>query len=380
MDCSKATLARSERFMRRAVELARKGRGQVAPNPCVGSVLVQDNKIVAEGWHAKFGEPHAERECLANAIDKGVNPTGGSLFVTLEPCNHHGKTPPCTEAIIKAGVSRVIIGAMDPNSVAAGGAEKLRKHGLEVVSSVLEQECLDLIADFKHWQTTDRAWCILKMAATLDGKIASRTAKPEPISSPQSFKDVHCYRALADAIMVGGTTFTNDNPSLTCRLDENLKGKDQPYAVVVTSTLPAITCGLTLISKRPSQTIFLTNETTAKSNKAQDLQKIGVRVWGLPALKNGQGLDLKSGLTRLRQKLGCHYVLCEGGGQLATSLMEQGCADEFVLYLAPRILGDDQAKPLFTGRSVASMTEALNLRISRFEPCGPDLKITLLSR
>ncbi len=380
MDCSKATLAHNDRFMRRAVKLARKGRGQAAPNPCVGSVLVQGNEIVAEGWHAKFGGPHAERNCLANAADNGVNPTGGTLFVTLEPCNHQGKTPPCTEAIIKAGISRVVIGTMDPNPVAAGGAQKLREHGIEVVTDVLKQECLDLIADFQHWQNTDRAWCILKMAATLDGKIASRTGKPEAVSSPQSFKDVHRYRALADAVMVGGTTFTSDDPSLTCRLDKALKDNDQPYAVVVTSTLPIVTCDLKLIGKRPKKTVFLTTETEAKSKIAHALQEIGVRVWGLPRIKGDQGLELKKGLARLRQELGCHYVLCEGGGLLATSLMEQECTDEFVLYLAPRILGDDQAKPLFTGRSVASMSETLNLRVSRFESCGPDLKITLLPR
>lgn len=367
-----------ERFMRRAMELARLGRGPTAPNPCVGAVLVREGRILAEGWHQKFGQPHAERECLADARHKGVDPTGSTLYVTLEPCNHHGKTPPCTEAVLEAGITRVVIGAMDPTPVASGGAELLREKGLAVTTGVLERECRDLIADFLHWQTTDRAWCILKMASTLDGKIASRSGKPEPVSSPESFEDVHRYRAFADAVMVGGTTFTGDDPALTCRLNDTLSEDNQPYAVVVTSSLPATSCDAQLIRKRSHQTVFLTTEAAAQSDLAFALQEIGIRVWGLPAM--AQGLDLQAGLTRLRQELGCHYVLCEGGGGLATSLLAQGAADEFVLFLTPRLLGDDQAKPLFTGRVALSMADSLNLRISRFEPSGPDLKITLIPR
>lgn len=368
--------------MRQAMDLARKGRGPSAPNPCVGAVLVQDGKVVAEGWHGKFGQPHAERECLADARLKGVNPADCTMYVTLEPCNHHGKTPPCTEAVLEAGVPRVVIGCLDPTPEASGGAQTLLEGGVEVMTGLLEQECSDLIADFVHWRETERAWCILKMASTLDGKIASRSGTQEAVSSPESFQDVHRMRAFADAVMVGGATFLGDDPSLTCRLKDDLADHDQPYAVVVTSALPVATCDLQLIAKRPGKTVFLTTEEAASSKMAGALRDIGVRVMGLPAapanLHGLDGLDIGKGLELLRSELGCHYVLCEGGGRLATSLMQQGLANEFVLYLAPRILGDDKGKPLFTGRTGATMAETLNLRLSRHEPLGPDLRLTFM--
>ncbi|MGE4291248.1 MAG: bifunctional diaminohydroxyphosphoribosylaminopyrimidine deaminase/5-amino-6-(5-phosphoribosylamino)uracil reductase RibD [Desulfovibrio sp.] len=375
-------LSSHEVIMARACELARQGRGPTAPNPCVGSVLVCDEEIVAQGFHRRYGGPHAERECLANARSKGVDLSRCTLYVTLEPCNHHGKTPPCTDAVLEARIPRVVVGALDPNPVAQGGAERLRAAGVEVVTGVLEQDCLDLIRDFSLWRTSDRAYCILKMASTLDGRIAARTGKPEAVSSPESLRDVHRLRALADAVIVGGNTFVQDDPSLTCRLDEQLdsghdqqlNNSEQPYAVVLTSRLPGADCELQLIRKRPQQTIFWTTEEAAKSGTARALEEIGVRVWGLP--QRGPALEIAAGLTRLRRELGAHYALCEGGGRLALRLLEQGCADEFVLYLAPRALGDDQAVPLLAGRECRTMRQALDLRLGRCEPSGPDLRLT----
>ena len=163
-------LAVHEGFMRRALELAERGRWSTAPNPTVGAVLVKDGAVAAEGWHQVCGQAHAEVNCLRDAASKGVDPRGGTLYVTLEPCNHFGKTPPCSHAVLEAGISRVVIGMLDPNAKAAGGADFLREHGVEVVSGVLEQECRDLVADFLVWQTTRRPYVILKMASTLDGR------------------------------------------------------------------------------------------------------------------------------------------------------------------------------------------------------------------
>lgn len=382
MDNSPATSADArldERMMARAVELARRGRGPTAPNPCVGAVLVRNDQILAEGWHRQYGGPHAERDCLADAADKRVNPRKCTLYVTLEPCNHHGKTPPCTQAVIDARIPRVVVGCVDPNpDVAGGGVQRLREAGAEVVVGVMEQECRDLISDFLVWKETDRAYCILKMASTLDGRIAGPSGAPEPVSSPESFADVHRMRGFADAVIVGGQTFRGDNPSLTCRIDDTVSGPNQPYAVVVTKQLPDSDCDLNLIRNRPTQTIFWTDEDTAESGTARALMEADVRVWGLPW--HGKRLDLKAGLTRLRKELDAHYALCEGGGGLAMSMIEQHAADEFVLYLAPRILGDDTAKPLFTGRSVTSLAQTLDLRIARFEPSGPDLRLTLMPK
>lgn len=361
--------------MAEAVKLAYQGRGATAPNPCVGAVLVDDDRVVAQGWHTRFGKLHAERECLADAKRRGVNPAGMTMYVTLEPCNHHGKTPPCTEAIIEAKVGRVMVGALDPNPKAAGGVQRLRDNGIEVVTGVLERECLDLLADFRLWQESHSTFNILKMAATLDGKIASRRKVPEAVSCARSFEDVHELRSKVGAVVVGGNTFYADNPSLTCRQTPLPEDFTQPLAVVATSRLPESDSRATLIAERAQSTIFWTTDAAARSEKADALRALGVRVWPLPG---GPGcLNLALGFERLRYEYGVHYTLCEGGGGLAMQLMEQGLADEIVHYVAPRVLGDNLAPSAYSGRGDVSMRDALNLRITRVEPSGTDIRLTL---
>ena len=187
-------LAVHEGFMRRALELAERGRWSTAPNPTVGAVLVKDGAVAAEGWHQVCGQAHAEVNCLRDAASKGVDPRGGTLYVTLEPCNHFGKTPPCSHAVLEAGISRVVIGMLDPNAKAAGGADFLREHGVEVVSGVLEQECRDLVADFLVWQTTRRPYVILKMASTLDGRISTQGGSCQKITNDASHAVVQRLR------------------------------------------------------------------------------------------------------------------------------------------------------------------------------------------
>jgi diaminohydroxyphosphoribosylaminopyrimidine deaminase/5-amino-6-(5-phosphoribosylamino)uracil reductase len=380
MPFSKAISSPDDRFMARAVELARNGRGPTAPNPCVGAVLVHDDRIVAEGWHTRYGRLHAERECLAQARERKVfaqaDPAECVMYVTLEPCNHHGKTPPCTEAILDAGIGAVRIGAMDPNPRAAGGAETLRAAGVDVATGVLQRECEDLIADFLVWQRTGRTYNILKMAATLDGKIASAQRVPEPVSCPESFVRVQELRKLAGAVIVGGGTFRADNPSLTCRASGLPEGFCQPLAVVVTSLLPGPDAASTLLRDRPEQLVFWTPQQAAESDTAEALRTRGVRVIGLPG-KDG-GLDLAPGFAFLRTECGCHYTLCEGGGHLAMSLVDQGLADELVYFMAPRILGDESAPSAFAGRSGMTMKQAVDFRISTAQACGRDLMLTLM--
>lgn len=381
MPFSKATSnPDDERFMARAVELARNGRGPTAPNPCVGAVLVHGGRIVAEGWHTRYGKLHAERECLAQARERDVfaqaDPAQCVMYVTLEPCNHHGKTPPCTEAILEAGIGAVRIGVMDPNPKAAGGAETLRAAGVDIITGVLQQECEDVIADFLVWQRTGRTYNILKMAATLDGRIASAERKPEPVSCPESFARVQELRRLADAVIVGGGTFRADNPSLTCRVPGLPDDFEQPLAVVVSSCLPEPDAAGTLLQKRPEQLVFWTSHQVADSATAKALRAKGVRVLGLPG-KDG-GLDLAPGFDMLRRECGCHYTLCEGGGHLAMSLVGQGLADELVHFVAPRILGDDSAPSAYAGRKGVSMAQAVDFRISAVEPCGCDIMLTMM--
>jgi diaminohydroxyphosphoribosylaminopyrimidine deaminase/5-amino-6-(5-phosphoribosylamino)uracil reductase len=368
----------NEAFMDRAVRLARRGRGATAPNPCVGAVLVRDGVIVAEGWHTRFGKLHAERECLADARRKGVDPRGATMFVTLEPCNHHGKTPPCTEALIEAGVAEVVVGTRDPNPVAAGGVEKLRSHGIAVTVGVLEEKCRDLIDDFLLWQNTHSPYNILKMAATLDGRIAARARRPEAVSCPESFARVHDLRAMAGAVIVGGNTFYADNPSLTCRKENLPADFVQPWGVVVTSRLPNDPSRFTLLRERPERAIFMTSQTAARSPQADVLRRRGTSVWPLPG--RAGALVLSCGFERLRYDRACHYTLCEGGGRFAMTLIEQGLADEIIHFVVPRILGDDDAPAAYSGREAPSMAQALDFRIADLESVGTDLMLTLRSR
>lgn len=380
MHCSKANsaFADHETFMARAVELALQGRGHTAPNPTVGAVLVRDGLIVAEGWHTRCGELHAERECLADAKKRGVDPSGCTMYVTLEPCNHHGKTPPCTEAILESGVQRVVVGAMDPNSVAAGGVDRLRRHGIEVLTGILEQECTDLIADFRIWQGTGRTANILKIAQTLDGRIAARHGRPEPVSCPESFAEVQRMRSFVHAVVVGGNTLYADDPSLNCRA-EGLPGDFiQPYAVVVTSRLPEPDADLKLLRQRPEQLVFLTTQEAAMGDTAEALSEMGVSIFGLPRLEEGEnagGLDLAAGFELLRSELQCHLTLVEGGGRLALSMVRQGLADELLVFLAPRVLGDEEAKANFSGRGALDMAGAFDLRLCSCQPSGKDLRL-----
>ena len=382
--------------MQRAIDLALQCRWQTAPNPSVGAVLVQDGQIVAEGWHRGAGQPHAEVEAIAAARAAGVSLPDCTLVVTLEPCNHQGKTPPCTGAIVEAGIQRVVVGAKDPNPIASGGSEFLQNHGVSVISGVCEQDCLDLVDDFITWQVTDYPYTIVKLASTLDGRIATRTGHSQWISSEESRLSVHSFRKRMDAILVGGNTFYHDNPKLTCRtLETGETSGKQPLAVIATSRLPEAGGNFFLLRERPEQTIFWTTITTAASTKAEALRKLGVRVMGLPSLSStGQDgtqansrtqgvrsqLDIREGLRVLRKEYGCLYLLCEGGGKLALSLLEKHLVRELHLHIAPKILGDNEATPLFDGRSPDTIDEALHFRLLDSFSNGHDLIMALKPR
>lgn len=360
-------------FMLQARDLALRGRGAAAPNPCVGAVLVRDGQVVAKGWHTAYGAPHAEAECLADAARSGVDPRGCTLVVTLEPCNHHGKTPPCTEAVLAAGVSRVVVGTADPNpEVAGGGLDRLRQAGVEVVAGVCAEECRDLIADFTVWKTTDRPYIVLKLAATLDGKIATAAGHSRWVSCPESREEVHALRALSHAVLVGGNTFRADDPRLTARPD-GVEATRQPLAVVVSTRLPQAQKDYRLLQERPEQAVFWTTEAAAAGPGAEALRERGCRVWGLPPGEGG--LDLGAGLTRLRAEHGCLYVLCEGGGSLALSLLRQRRMDELRLYSAPKIVGDPTAPGLFTGLAPETMDQAIELRLVELGRLGADARL-----
>ncbi len=367
--------------MRHAASLAQQGRAYVYPNPSVGAVLVQNGVVVAEGWHKKCGGPHAEVVCLQDAAEKNVDPSQCTLVVTLEPCNHHGKTPPCTQAILDAGIKHVVFGVKDPNPEAAGGAEHLRSQGVKVEEGVEELLCSDLLADFLCWKQKKRPYVLLKLASTLDGRIATRTGQSQWVSGEDSRHKVQIMRKkiaqVGGAIMIGGGTFREDNPRLTVRYPEGEEGP-QPLACIVTSRLPVVSLENPILQTRPQDAIFFSTPAGAASPTARALAERGARVWSQPPQSGAVRLpQLDTLLSRLFEELSCPYVLCEGGGKLALSLLEMGLVDEFHLHLAPRILGDNEAKPLFDGKSPSNMSEALSLRITEYEMHGEDIHIVL---
>ena len=371
-------------FMRQAAALAERGRWAACPNPTVGAVLVRDGNIVAEGWHTAYGEAHAEVECLRDATAKGVDPAQCTLVVTLEPCNHHGKTPPCTQAILAAGITHVVVGLRDLNPKAAGGLEFLQEHGVRVDCGVEEELCRDLVADFLTLQNTERPYVLLKMASTLDGRIGTRSGHSQWVSGEASRRTVQHLRAgvarCGGAVLIGGGTFRADNPKLTVRDAHGGHSGPQPLACVFTSRLPTPTSPTFLVEERSESTVFFTPPAVAASTVAQSLRERGVRVWSVEPGGPGRTPDMHALLCRLRQELHCPYVLCEGGGKLALSLLEAGLVDEFRLHLAPCILGDNASRPLFDGRSPLHMTEALPLRITHHDICGEDMHLTLRPR
>ena len=369
-------MTQHETFMRAALELAERGRWSAAPNPTVGAVLVCDGSIVARGWHEVFGQSHAEVNCLRDARDKGVDVSRCTLYVTLEPCNHQGKTPPCSHAVVEAGIRHVVIGMPDVNPKASGGAQYLREHGVQVEMGILEGECRELVADFVVWQTTRRAYVILKMASTLDGRIATRAGRSQLISNRASHEEVmrlreHVGRA-GGAVLVGGKTFLLDTPRLTARTGS---AQRQPLAAVMTSRLPAADTSCHLLDERPGDCVFFSTAAQAASPAAVALRNRGARVYGVDCPAGKHALDVEEVLIALREQEHCPYVLCEGGGRLALSLLERGLVDEFHLHLAPVILGDADATPVFSGRTVDSMEDALRMRVVKTSVVDGDIHL-----
>ncbi len=298
-----------ERYMREALAEGAKGLGTTSPNPPVGAVVVRDGEILGRGWHERAGEPHAERYALGDAERRhGAGAVrGATLYVTLEPCSTHGRTPPCTDAILSSGIVRVVVSATDPNPVHAGaGLELLRRAGLEVTTGVLEEEGRELIRFFARHVTTGRPWVIAKTASTLDGRTTLPAGMGRWISSEAAREDVQFWRRQCDAILVGGETFRRDNPSLTLR-GKWAEGRPQPWRVVLTSDVDL-----------PETHLLFT-----------DLHKNRTLVH--------EGISLRESLARLGG-LGVSSVLLESGGRLLTHALEEGLVDEVILYLAP-ILG-----------------------------------------
>lgn len=318
--------------MRRALELAARGWGRVHPNPLVGAVVVRDNAVVGEGWHMELGAAHAEIVALDAA---GERARGADLYVSLEPCAHHGKTPPCTDAIIAAGIRRVFFAIADPHRTAAGGAEMLRRHGVEATGGLLENEARTLNAPFLHVHEHDRPWIALKFAVSLDGAIARAPGERTDISGPEARAEVQRLRAGFDAILVGSSTAHIDDPQLTVRGD--VVPRVTPIRIVLDTNASLSPDSVLARTAREVPTWVVAahcaNERNVEALRAADVQ---VRV--IEPGERGVSLDA---LVRLLRDHSIHAVLCEGGARLASSLIAQDLVDRLYLFLCPIALGPE---------------------------------------
>jgi len=358
-----------ERFMRRAIELAEKAWGETHPNPMVGCVITEEGRIVAEGWHSRDGGPHAERVAL-QSLGRRPGPDA-TLYVTLEPCCTHGRTGACTDAIIAHGIRRVVVGATDPNPDHAGhGHEVLRAAGIEVVSGVLAKECEDLNLIFNHWITQRSPLIALKLASTLDGKLACRSGDSKWITNEHSRADVMRWRRLFPAIAVGAGTLVKDNPRLTSRQP----GMDEwcPWRFVFDGRLR------TVVDRHPpglysdeyrERTIVVTT-THAGEGYIRKLRSQGVKVWSF------QSPTQRVPLAAFRQRCAEERitgVYFEGGAQIIGEFLHQKQIDYLFMYRAPIILGDEKAKAAFTGLRTEKLDRALRLADLRVAAFGDDI-------
>lgn len=353
------------RFMQRALELARRGLGLVEPNPQVGCVLVQDGQIVGEGWHQRCGGPHAEVNALAAA---GSAARGATAYVTLEPCCHHGKTGPCTEALLAAGVARVVVGRQDPNPQVAGrGLAQLRAAGIQVDLGILAEEAAYLVAPFAKLVTTGRPWVIAKWAMTLDGKIATRGGDSRWISGAESRADVHALRGRMDAIVVGRGTAEADDPLLTARPP----GPRTPVRIVVDSQA-RLSLQSRLVRTAGDAPLLVATSESAPSDNRKALADHGAEVLALA------GSDAEARLMELLAELGRRQmtnVLVEGGAHLLGSLWTLQAIDEVQVYLAPKVFGGNAGLGPLAGLGVERAEEAAKLSGVAVQSFGDDVRI-----
>lgn len=366
-----------EEYMRRALELAQKGIGKTSPNPMVGAVLVKDGRIIGEGWHEAYGQAHAEVNAVRSAEEflmrSGQSAlddlAGATMYVNLEPCCHQGKTPPCTELLIRKRVGRVVIGTLDPNPLVAGkGSEQLRRAGIQVEEGILEKDCRRLNEVFFHFIRTRRPFVILKGAMSLDGKIAAESGASKWITGEAARQDVHRLRGQYAAIMTGVETVIQDDPALTCRVGS---GRN-PKRIILDSRL-RIPLESKILSNPESNPAIVACTEDASHRMIRRLEEAGTEV--LCCRSCGGRIDL----TDLTAKLGAlqiDSVMLEAGGTVNEAAFSQGIVDKVIFYLAPKIIGGANAKTIVDGVGIRELSDAYPLQIDEIKPLGSDYKIT----
>ncbi len=352
-----------EKYMRTALDLAKKGIGKVNPNPLVGAVIVKNGKIISGGFHEKYGGFHAERNAILNCSE---DLTGAEMYVTLEPCCHHGKTPPCTDIIIKSGIKRVVIGCVDDNPIVKNkGIQILKNNGIEVITGVLEKECRKLNEIFFHYIKNKTPFVIMKYAMTADGKIASATGDSKWITDEPSRIHVHETRNQVMGIMAGIGTVLSDNPLLTCRI----KDGTNPTRIICDSKL-RIPINSNIVNTAKEIPTIIACGKNIDPNKKKELEERGVEIINT----NTEQTDLKA-LMKILGERGIDSVLLEGGGTLNYTALKEGIVNKIHVYIGHKIIGGAAAKTPVGGLGIDLIKNAVILEPENIEKIGKDLFI-----
>lgn len=357
-------IAMEDRFMQRAIELARGGVGKVNPNPLVGAVIVKDGRIIGEGYHREYGALHAERDAISHLVE---NAAGAEMYVTLEPCCHHGKQPPCVDAIIEQGISKVYVGSDDPNELVAGkGIERLRNAGIQVVTHVQKEECDGLNPVFFHYITTKTPYVVMKYAMTMDGKIATRTGDSRWITGECAREHTHRVRNWLSGIMVGIGTVLADNPLLNCRMP----GGNSPVRIVLDSHLRIPLDSQIVQTAGEYKTIVATRKDDGKPDIESKLQKAGVEVLHVPE-KEGH-IDLRALMGMLGEQQ-LDSILLEGGGTVNASALKAGIVNRVQVYVGGQIFGGVHAPSPVGGQGIAAVANSYKFGVPKVTSLGEDV-------
>ena len=362
-------MQKKEEYMRRALELARKGEGHTSPNPMVGCVVVKDGRIISEGYHEKYGEFHAERNALTRCTE---DTAGADLYVTLEPCCHQGKTPPCTDIIIEKKIARVFVGSMDSNPLVAGkGVQILRDHGIYVETGIMDAECRKLNEVFYHYIATKTPFVLMKYAMTLDGKIACATGDSKWVTGEIARTQVHRMRGRYRGIMVGIGTVLADDPMLNCRVE----GGVDPVRIICDSNLHIPIESQIVKTASDIETIVACSQEALESERKQEkirrLKEAGIQIIGT---EGAHGVNL----VELMKKLGgqnIDSILLEGGGTLNASALEDGIVNKVYAYIAGKLIGGMDARSPVEGMGIDRMADAITLQNVEIEKLGDDFCI-----
>ncbi len=358
-------------YMKRAIELAKRGTGQTNPNPLVGAVIVKDGRIIGEGYHRRYGELHAERNAIASLTESAK---GAAIYVTLEPCCHYGKTPPCTEAILENGIARVVIGSRDPNPKVSGkGAEILRKAGVLVEEDFMREECDRLNPVFFHYITRHTPYVVMKYAMTADGKIATKTGASKWITGEDSRMEVQKLRCRYMGIMAGIGTVLEDDPMLNVRIP----GKRSPVRIICDSSLRIPLDSQICRTAKDYPTIIAwapksAEDIEGEDHKIKELERLGIQVLAVP--DGGGRVDMEKLMQNLGSQ-GIDSILLEGGGTLNDSALRAGIVQEVLAFIAPKIFGGEEARTPVAGIGAKAVEEAVLLKPEEVSQIGEDLLV-----